>query len=131
MRRSPSPPERARELHHARARVAIDRVLRAVDEIVVPAIFVPEVVAALARRGHDAGAAERFAVALIATQANVVTIGPRRAIAIARFAARHRLRAADACYAWVAALRDLPLITLDDELILRAPGIVARLPRGN
>jgi predicted nucleic acid-binding protein len=120
--------ERASEPHHRRARLAIDRLLRGDDEILVPAIFMPEVVAALARRGHDANAAERFALALIGPSTNVVTIGPRRAIAIARFAARHRLRGADACYAWIAALRGLPLVTLDEEMIRRAPGVVARLP---
>ncbi len=93
MRRSPSPPsEHVSHIMHARVWPSIVS-SRAVDEIVVPAIFVPEVVAALARRGHDSGAAERFAVALIATQANVVTIGPRRGPLQSRaFAARHRLR---------------------------------------
>ncbi len=121
--------ERTGEPHHARARAAVDRALRAEDEIVVPALFVPEVVAALARRGHDAAAAERLVLALTAAPAEIVTLGPRRAFGVARFAARSGLRAADACYAWLAWRRGIDLVTLDEELVRRAPpGTVARLP---
>lgn len=120
--------ERAREPHHARARVAVDAVLRGDDDAVVPAIFLPEVVGALARRGHDAAAAERLALSLVAAPGELVTLGPKRVVGIARFAARFGLRAADACYAWLAFRRGLPLLTLDDELVRRAPGIVTRAP---
>ena len=121
--------ERTGEPHHARARTAVDRVLRGEDEIVVPAIFVPEVVSALARRGHDARAAERLVQALTSAPAELVTLGPRRAMEIARFAARSALRAADACYAWLAWRRGLELVTLDEEIVRRSPkGTVARLP---
>ena len=119
--------ERANETGHARSRAAVDRVLRGDDEIVVPSTFLPEVVSALARHGHDAAAAERLVLALTTT-GEVVTLGPRRALGVARFAARYRLRAADACYAWLAARRTLALVTLDDELVRRAPGVTARLP---
>jgi predicted nucleic acid-binding protein len=45
-----------------------------------------------------------------------VTIGPRAARAISGVAARTRLRAADAVYAWVASSRGVPLVTLDREI---------------
>jgi predicted nucleic acid-binding protein len=120
--------ERMAEPGHVRSRAAVNRVLRGSDEIVVPAIFHVEVVAALARRGHDAIAAERLVDAILSPPAEVVTLGPRRAARIARYAASFGLRAADACYAWVASHRGLPLVTLDDEVVRRVPAGVARLP---
>jgi len=120
--------ERPKEPGHARSRAQVDRVLRGDDEIVVPAIFGVEIVAALARRGHDWTAAARLVGALVAPPGEVVTLGPRRAVLMASFAARHRLRAADACYAWIASRRNAPLITLDEEMVRRLPGGLARLP---
>jgi predicted nucleic acid-binding protein len=120
--------ERAAEPGHARSRAVVDRILRGEDEVVVPAIFRIEVVAALARRGHDAAGAERLVDALLASPAETVTLGPRTASRVARFAARHRLRAADACYASIAFRRGVPLITLDEEMIRLAPGIEVRGP---
>ena len=119
---------RSQEPHHARSRALVDRVLRGEDDIVVPALFCIEVVAGLVRRGHDDDAAERFAGELVAAPAETVTIGARRATSIARYAGRARLRAADACYAWIASRRNLALVTLDDEIIRRGLGIVVRLP---
>ena len=120
--------ERPIEPGHARSRAVVDRVLRGDDEIVVPALFGIEVVAALARRGHDPIAVEQLVDALVAPPAESLTLGPRRAKLVARFAARHRLRAADACYAWIASLRGVPLVTLDEEVLRRSPGGLARLP---
>jgi predicted nucleic acid-binding protein len=120
--------ERASEPGHARSRALVDRILRGDDEIVVPAIFGIEIIAGLARRGHDATAAERLVAALLAPPAEVLVLGPRRAVLVARFAARHRLRAADACYAWVASRLGTTLVTLDEEMVRRAPGGLARPP---
>jgi len=120
--------ERPIEPGHTRSRATVDRVLRGDDEIVVPAIFRIEIVAGLARRGHDALAVEHLVDALLVPPAESLTLGPRRATLIARFAARHRLRAADACYAWIASHRGVPLVTLDEELVRRSPGGLARLP---
>jgi len=120
--------ERPTEPAHLRSRARFDLVLRGDDDIVVPAIFGIEVVSALARRGHDAAAAERLVAALATDPAQTLVLGPRRSASIARFAARYRLRAADACYAWIAFRRGLALVTLDDEVLRRAPGNLARLP---
>ena len=105
-----------------------DRVLRGEDAIVVPAIFGIEVVAGLARRGHDAAAAEAFVDALTSAPAVTITIGPIRAVKIRRSAAALRLRAADACYVWTAQRRGLALCTLDGELLSRSLGIRAFAP---
>lgn len=120
--------ERPKEAAHARARAAVDRVLGGDDEIVVPALFRIEVVAGLARRGHDVTAAERLVEALLAPPAETLTIGPRRAAAISRFAGLARLRAADACYVWTASTRRVPLVTLDEEMVARSLGVAVRLP---
>jgi len=120
--------ERPNEPGHASSRALVDRVLRGDDVLVVPALFPVEVIAALARRGHDPAAAERLVDALVAPPCEVVSLGPRRAALVARFAARHRLRAADACYAWLAWRRGLPLVTLDEEMVRRAPGALVHLP---
>ena len=119
---------RSVEVAHARARAVVDRVLRGEDSIIVPAIFAIEVVAALARRGHDVAAAEAFVDALTATPSETITIGPVRAAKIRRAAAAHRLRAADACYVWLAQRRGLPLCTLDDEILARSIGVRVHAP---
>jgi hypothetical protein len=79
----------------------------------VPALFRIEVVAGLARRGHDPAARERLVDALLALPSEIVTLGPRSATRIARLAAQAKLRATGACYAWLALHRGLPLVTPD------------------
>ncbi len=99
------------------------------EEVVVPAIFDVEVTAALVRRGADpARIAALFKKHL--SSRTLVPIGPRIVRAVRGIASATRLRAADSFYVW-AALRDaIPLVTLDDEVIARAPivGVVAQRP---
>lgn len=116
------------EAGHARARAVVDRVLLGVETIVVPAIFGIEVVAGLARRGHDVAAAEAYVDALTLAPAETMTIGPIRAAKIRQTAAALRLRAADACYVWSAQRRGLALCTLDGEMLSRSLGIRAYAP---
>ena len=116
------------ETDHQLARSVVDRVLRGSDSIVVPTLFGIEVVAGLARRGHDPGAAEAFVVALLSPPSQSITIGPIRAALIRRTAATMRLRAADACYVWVAQRRGLALCTLDREILVRSVGVRVYAP---
>lgn len=116
------------EVGHARARAIVDRVLMGAEAIVVPAIFGIEVVAGLARRGHDVAAAEAYVDALTSEPAETLTIGPIRAARIRRAAAASRLRAADACYVWIAQRRGLALCTLDGDILSRSLGIRAYAP---
>lgn len=89
------------------------------DEIVVPAIFELEVTAALTRRGVEPSRIAGFLARHLA-QRTSVTIGPRAIRGAQRIVRKTRLRAADALYVWVAAREELPLVTLDREVIARA-----------
>jgi predicted nucleic acid-binding protein len=99
------------------------------DEIVVPAIFELEVTAALTRRGLEPARVAGFLARHLA-QRTSVTIGPRAIRGAQRILGLTRLRAADALYVWVAAREELPLITLDQEVLARAGlgGVTATLP---
>jgi predicted nucleic acid-binding protein len=99
------------------------------DEIVVPAIFEIEVTAALTRRGLDVSTVAEFLERHLAKRRSI-TIGPRAIRGAKRILRMTRLRAADALYVWVAAREELPLITLDQEVIARAglAGVTVALP---
>jgi predicted nucleic acid-binding protein len=99
------------------------------DEIVVPAIFELEVTAALTRRGLERTRVAGFLAQHLA-QRTSVTIGPRAIRGANRILAKTRLRAADALYVWVAAREELPLVTLDHEVLARAglAGVTVALP---
>jgi predicted nucleic acid-binding protein len=112
------------EPSHVASRARVDRVLAGTDTIVVPAIFPIEVASALARRGVDAKTVFRY-VKLFET-AEVVTLGPKTATAIATLAVTTKLRAADATYAWVAKTKGVPLVTLDAEILTVDPVAVCR-----
>jgi predicted nucleic acid-binding protein len=88
------------------------------DEIVVPATFEIEVTAALTRRGLEPARVAEFLARHLA-QRTSVTIGPRALRGVHRILGMTRLRAADALYVWVAAREELPLVTLDQEVLAR------------
>jgi hypothetical protein len=96
------------------------RILRGPDSIVVPAIFTVEIGAALARSGDEPMAIRNWVNSFVNPPHEVVTIGRVRARQILDVAIACRLRAADAAYVWLAAKRNLPLYTLDEEVIERA-----------
>ena len=99
------------------------------DDIVVPALFDIEVVSALTRRGIDATRVAGFLTQHL-SQRRLVTIGPRAIRGANRIVRSTRLRAADALYVWVAAREELPLVTLDQEIVARAglAGVEVTLP---
>jgi predicted nucleic acid-binding protein len=113
---------RTSEPHHQDALRRCMPLFAGVDEIVVPAIFDVEVVAALARRGARTAGIDRFFETHFSTR-KLVSIGPRAARAARALAARTRLRAADALYVWVAARDGLPLVTLDQEVLARGAAV--------
>jgi predicted nucleic acid-binding protein len=89
------------------------------EDVIVPAIFDIEVVAALVRRGAEPGRVAAFFDAHFATR-KLVTIGPRAALAVRTVVGLTGLRAADALYVWLAAREGLPLVTADAEILQRA-----------
>lgn len=113
---------RKSEPGHAASRARLLRLLQGDDEIVVPILFDIEVTSALVRAGvTPADAASYLATDLVGRKS--VTLGPRAARAIAQVVNATRLRAADAAYVWTASTRDVPLVTLDEEIGKRASGI--------
>jgi predicted nucleic acid-binding protein len=120
---------RGSDSNHARATACLAPLLQGSDSIVVPAIFEVEVVATLVRTGF-APADARRAADLFVGAARIVTLGPKAARAASRTASRTRLRTGDAIYVWVAEREALPLVTLDAEILARAPlaGVAARAP---
>jgi predicted nucleic acid-binding protein len=113
---------RNNEPSHAQALARCMAVSTGADEIIVPSIFEVEVVAALVRRGAPRSLAARFLEEHFGAR-NVVTLGPRAARSASRLAALARLRAADAIYVWLAAREDVPLVTLNNEVVARAPSV--------
>ena len=103
--------------HPARARLR--RLANGDDIAIVPSLFVPEVAGALARLGFDPSAIAALLGALTSQPHEVVTIGPKRALAAARIAVATKLRGADAAYVWLAAREAVPVCTLDREILSR------------
>jgi predicted nucleic acid-binding protein len=99
------------------------------DEIVVPVTFELEVTAALMRRGVEPKKIAGFLSQHLAERRSV-TVGPRAVRGTNRILRLTRLRAADALYVWVAAREELPLVTLDQEVLARAglAGVTATPP---
>ena len=110
---------RATEPGHADALRRCMPLFAGQDEVVVPAIFDIEVVAALVRRGAvPANVAAFFEKHFVSR--TLVTIGPRAARAARTVVGITRLRAADALYVWLAAREALPLVTADADILQRA-----------
>jgi predicted nucleic acid-binding protein len=99
------------------------------DEVIVPAIFDIEVISALVRRGVAPASVGRFFDKHFVSRV-VVTLGPRAVRRVRGIVGLTRLRAADAVYVWLAGREGLPLVTLDLEVIQRAPlgGVSALMP---
>ena len=99
------------------------------DEIVVRAIFDLEITAALMRRGVEGKKIAGF-LSQHLVERRLVTVGPRAVRGTNRILRLTRLRAADALYVWVAAREELPLVTLDQEVLAHAglAGVTATPP---
>jgi predicted nucleic acid-binding protein len=113
-----------KEPEHAVARARVDRVFAGSDVLVVPAIFPIEVASALSRAGVGARAVNDY-LDLLLVGAELVAIGPKRWRRVAAVAMATKLRAADASYAWVAGRENVPLVTLDGEVLRRATSVCA------
>ena len=109
---------RPQEPSYAAAFGRVSRVLAGLDEIVVPALFRVEVASALARTGFEPKWIDTHVDHLLAS-ATVVLVGPVRSKRVQRVAMTAKLRAADATYVWVAGREGIPLVTLDNEVVVR------------
>lgn len=115
----------AGDVHHARTRRWFERQDREASLLVVPALMLPEVAGAIARRTGDARLARR-AMDRLLRLANLRLIPLDRVLAgsAASLAAGLKLRGTDAIYVAVAQLLNLPLVTWDREQLARAGGAV-------
>jgi predicted nucleic acid-binding protein len=116
--------QRPHEPLYAASRSRVDRILAGADELVVPSTFAIEVASALTRGRVPAGEVRRF-VGLLLVNADILTIGPRKADAISSIAMLTRLRAYDAVYVWLAHREEVPLVTADEEILARAAAYCA------
>jgi predicted nucleic acid-binding protein len=119
---------RPSEPEHAAARARVRRIANGDDVAVVPSLFIAEVAGALVRLGFDPTTVDAFIAALTGAPHEVVTIGPKRAHAVARVAVATKLRGADALYVWLAAREAVPVCTLDREIIARG-GVACQVLR--
>ena len=92
----------------------------ATDAVVAPAVLLPEVAGAIARREElSALGAQAAEIIRDFTNVHIVDVDSELAEASARIAAERRIKGADALYVALAAMRDVPLVTWDGEQIER------------
>lgn len=93
--------------------------------IIQPTLFLPEVIASVARKKGDAELALKLAQELRNfSSLTLVTLDEKLADFASEVAANNRLRASDAVYAAVALRFGTELITLDREQLERLPKIL-------
>lgn len=97
-------------------------------EIFCPTLVMPESSAAIARRLNDADLA-MLTVHLIVSQSGLQLVPITKTLAqrAAYIAVRQRLRGADSVYVAVAEESGATLITWDNEMLKRAPGVVTTI----
>ena len=116
------------DVHHMLSEAWLQKWMQEGGRIVVPAIFLPEVSGALARRSGSTERGYRAINDLISNPLLHVHHGDDDlAEAAGAIAATHRLRGADAVYVALAAHLDVPLVTWDREQIERTTGAVSAL----
>jgi predicted nucleic acid-binding protein len=114
------------DVHHGAARRWLDAAMAGDDwSPAVPAVALPEVAGAVARRTGVPALGEQAVAALLAVPGlRVVAVDLSLGTEAALAAARLGLRGADAVYAAAARRLAVSLVTLDDELAARAAGFV-------
>jgi predicted nucleic acid-binding protein len=115
----------ASEAHHAASRAWLGERDSAEQVVVAPALLVPEVAAAIARRSGRAALGHRAVAALLRLpNLRLVVLDAELAEQAGRIAADSKLRGADAVYVAVAKRLAVPLVTWDREQLERVRGVV-------
>jgi len=113
------------DVHHEASRRWLTRHVAKGGLVIAPALLVPEVAGAVARRTDEVRLARRAVEALLRVPAlRLVPVDDLLARSAARLAARLRVRGGDAIYLAVAVELRLPLVTWDFEQRDRAAGVV-------
>lgn len=117
-----------KDRHHSASAAFVRRLIELRQPASVPALVWPEISGAVSRRTGDTEQGIKVAGFLVAQ--NWITSFPLDSLLAResmRIAAGQRIRGADAVYVALAAVRREPLITLDAEMLERAPSNVERL----
>ena len=113
------------DLHHDASRRWLTRHVAAGGLVIAPALLLPEVAAAVARRTGDPRLARRAVDAVLRLPAlRLVQVDDVLARSAAGIAGRLRVRGADAVYIATATGLRLPLVTWDKEQRARAARLV-------
>lgn len=111
----------SRDVHHDTSRRWLEQYTEQGGRIVTPALLLPEVAGAIARRTGESKLANRVVNQLQRLpHLQLVAIDQRLGQAAARLAANLGLRGADAVYVAVAEQLMIPLLTWDNEQIAKA-----------
>ncbi len=118
------------DVHHDASRRWLRRYIDGGGVVIAPALLLPEVAGAVARRTGVPRLARRAVDAVLRLPGlRLISVDDALARAGARIAARLRVRGGDALYVAAAAELRLPLVTWDMEQRERAAGLVdVRVP---
>lgn len=113
------------DVHHEASRGWLDRHVAGGGLLIAPALLLPEVAGAIARRTGEPRLARRAVDAVLRVPGlRLVPVDEALAGIAARLAGRLRLRGADAVYIAAAATLRLPLVTWDVEQRERAASLI-------
>ena len=115
----------AADRHHGVAMACITALLERNARLVIPVLAWPEVTGALARRtGNPEDGREAGDIIRALPWIESIPLDQSLAHEAAKIAGARRLRGADAVYVALAAACREPLLTLDEEMLERARGVV-------
>jgi predicted nucleic acid-binding protein len=119
------------DLFHTLSHSWFEEYSRFNGEIAAPSLLLPEVAGGLTRRTNDA-LVGRQAIQYLAELSGlyIIPIDQRLAATAAELAADYRLRGADAVYVALAYSLDVPLLTWDQEQMMRVNQVVKAGPPG-
>ena len=118
----------ASDEHHAEARKFVEECVRRGVRLHAPLLVVTESAAAVARHFRDTAKGEVVRLRVLAIpKLRLSAMTAEVCHRAARVACRHFLRAADAFYSELAQRTATVLVTLDDEMLERAPGAITTL----
>jgi predicted nucleic acid-binding protein len=118
----------AADKHHGEAREFVETCVKRAVRLHAPWLVVTESAAAVARHYRDTAKGEVVRLRVLAIpKLRLAAITAEVCDRAARISCRHFLRAADAFYTELAQRTGTELVTLDDEMLERAPAAVRTL----